>query len=283
MNSPTPAIQIENLTYAYGRAEAVHDLSLTVQPGRCYGLFGRNGAGKTTTMKCLLNLLRPQRGQVRVFGLDPAKHEVEVKRLLSYVPDQVIEGLAHAHPRIECHLVRHVREAAFHLHFVLCRIETEHAHLPMPRAEQIEQALHGGRLARAVAPEECVTTTGLHAQAQVVHRLRAPVSVSEILDLDGGSERVHGRSILLRVFMGAPFVVQHIQSFMDQFEEFIAGHLQMVCLHNGLVDLFDQQLAPDFLSQCRLIFFQVSNPAPAASRSRPGFPARNRLWRPCCG
>ena len=89
MNSPTPPIQIENLTYAYGRAEAVHDLSLTVQPGRCYGLFGRNGAGKTTTMKCLLNLLRPQRGQVRVFGLDPAKHEVEVKRSLSYVPDQV--------------------------------------------------------------------------------------------------------------------------------------------------------------------------------------------------
>src|SRR6266849_6917366 len=66
MNSPTPAIQIENLAYAYGRAEAVHDLSLKVQPGRCYGLFGRNGAGKTTTMKCLLNLLRPQRGQVRV-------------------------------------------------------------------------------------------------------------------------------------------------------------------------------------------------------------------------
>ena len=60
-----------------------------MQPGRCYGLFGRNGAGKTTTMKCLLNLLRPQRGQVRVFGLDPAKHEVEVKRPLSYVPDQV--------------------------------------------------------------------------------------------------------------------------------------------------------------------------------------------------
>src|SRR5216684_2316509 len=89
MNSPTPAIQIENLAYAYGRAEAVHDLSLKVQPGRCYGLFGRNGAGKTTTMKCLLNLLRPQSGQVRVFGMDPAKHEVAVKRRLAYVPDQV--------------------------------------------------------------------------------------------------------------------------------------------------------------------------------------------------
>src|SRR5258708_12704209 len=89
MTSPAPAIQIENLSYTYGRNEAVHDLSLTVQPGRCYGLFGRNGAGKTTTMKCLLNLLRPQSGKVRVFGLDPTKREVEVKRLLSYVPDQV--------------------------------------------------------------------------------------------------------------------------------------------------------------------------------------------------
>ncbi|HYL62858.1 MAG TPA: ABC transporter ATP-binding protein [Candidatus Methylomirabilis sp.] len=89
MNSPTPAIEIQHLAYAYGKAEAVHDLSLRVLPGRCYGLFGRNGAGKTTTMKCLLNLLRPQRGQVRVFGLDPAQAEVEVKRRLAYVPDQL--------------------------------------------------------------------------------------------------------------------------------------------------------------------------------------------------
>jgi len=89
MNSPTPVIQIENLAYAYGKADALHDLTLSVPPGRCYGLFGRNGAGKTTTMKCLLNLLRPQKGQVRVFGLDPAKAEVSVKSRLAYVPDQV--------------------------------------------------------------------------------------------------------------------------------------------------------------------------------------------------
>jgi len=89
MSVPTPAIQLENLTYAYGREEAVRDLNLTVKPGRCYGLFGRNGAGKTTTMKCLLNLLRPQSGDVRVFGMDPRKDEVAVKRRLAYVPDQV--------------------------------------------------------------------------------------------------------------------------------------------------------------------------------------------------
>src|SRR5579864_6731573 len=90
MNSSAPAIQIENLAYTYGKTEAVHEVSLQVQPGRCYGLFGRNGAGKTTTMKCLLNLLRPQSGQVRVFGLDPARAEVAVKGRLAYVPDQVV-------------------------------------------------------------------------------------------------------------------------------------------------------------------------------------------------
>jgi ABC-2 type transport system ATP-binding protein len=83
------AIQINGLTYAYGRAEAVHDLHLTVRPGCCYGLFGRNGAGKTTTMKCLLNLLRPQSGALRVLGLDPRRREVDVKRRLAYVPDYV--------------------------------------------------------------------------------------------------------------------------------------------------------------------------------------------------
>ncbi len=89
MNDSTAAIQINDLSYAYGRAEAVRNLNLTVRPGRCYGLFGRNGAGKTTTMKCLLNLLRPKSGHVRVFGIDPAKDEVAVKRRLAYVPDQV--------------------------------------------------------------------------------------------------------------------------------------------------------------------------------------------------
>jgi ABC-2 type transport system ATP-binding protein len=89
MNDSTPAIHIDGLTYSYGRAEAVRHLSMTVRPGRCYGLFGRNGAGKTTAMKCLLNLLRPQSGRIRVFGLDPAGNEVEVKRRLAYVPDQV--------------------------------------------------------------------------------------------------------------------------------------------------------------------------------------------------
>jgi len=84
-----PAIDIGGLVYKYGRTEAVDGLNLRVTSGRCYGFFGRNGAGKTTTIKCLLRLLRPKSGTIRVFGLDPAKSEVEVKSKLTYVPDLV--------------------------------------------------------------------------------------------------------------------------------------------------------------------------------------------------
>ena len=84
-----PIIEITGLTRRYGRLEAVHGLNLTVGAGRCYGFFGRNGAGKTTTIKCLLDLLRPTSGTVRLFGLEPARHEVAVKSRLAYVPDQV--------------------------------------------------------------------------------------------------------------------------------------------------------------------------------------------------
>jgi ABC-2 type transport system ATP-binding protein len=89
MNTDSPVIEIQNLVRRYGRHDAVNGLSLTVRPGKCYGFFGRNGAGKTTTIKCLLNLLRPDSGTARVFGLDPRKHEVAVKSRLAYVPDMV--------------------------------------------------------------------------------------------------------------------------------------------------------------------------------------------------
>ena len=88
-NMNSPIIELKNLTRRYGHLEAVNGLNITVQPGRCYGFFGRNGAGKTTTIKCLLNLLQPTSGTARLFGLDPQRQEVAVKSRLSYVPDTV--------------------------------------------------------------------------------------------------------------------------------------------------------------------------------------------------
>jgi len=89
MNSTTPVIEFSNLIRRYGKLDAVNGLNLKVRPGCCYGFFGRNGAGKTTTIKCLLNLLRPNSGTARVFGLDPQRNEVAVKSRLAYVPDMV--------------------------------------------------------------------------------------------------------------------------------------------------------------------------------------------------
>ena len=89
MSSETSVIEINQLVRKYGRTDAVNGLSLRVKAGRCYGFFGRNGAGKTTTIKCLLNLLQPTSGTVRVFGLDPRKDEVAIKSRVAYVPDQV--------------------------------------------------------------------------------------------------------------------------------------------------------------------------------------------------
>ncbi len=89
MKSNDTAIEIKGLIRGYAKTDAVQGLSLNVAPGQCYGFFGRNGAGKTTTIKCLLNLLRPHEGSVRLFGMDPKRDDVSIKSRLSYVPDHV--------------------------------------------------------------------------------------------------------------------------------------------------------------------------------------------------
>lgn len=89
MDAESPVIEVTELRRKFGRTDAVDGLTLTVRRGCCYGLFGRNGAGKTTTIKCLLNLLRPTSGTIRLFGLDPVRHELAVKQRVAYVPDAV--------------------------------------------------------------------------------------------------------------------------------------------------------------------------------------------------
>jgi ABC-2 type transport system ATP-binding protein len=64
----TPLV-ISGLTKSYpGKKAAVDDLSFQVERGQIVGLLGPNGAGKTTTLRMLLGLLRPSRGEVRIFG-----------------------------------------------------------------------------------------------------------------------------------------------------------------------------------------------------------------------
>ena len=68
-----PVIQVSSIRKQYGRTIAVDDVSFDVDQGEIFGLIGPNGAGKTTTMECVEGLRRPDRGDIRVLGLDPAR------------------------------------------------------------------------------------------------------------------------------------------------------------------------------------------------------------------
>ena len=64
-------VQVEGLSKVYGTTIAVDEVSFEVSEGEIFGMVGPNGAGKTTTIECLEGLRRPDRGRIRVLGLDP--------------------------------------------------------------------------------------------------------------------------------------------------------------------------------------------------------------------
>lgn len=86
--APQPAaIEVSNLSHAFGDRWAVRHASFVVRAGSLHGFVGPNGAGKTTTLKAICTLLPPQAGQVRVFGLDVVKQAFDVRRQLGFMPD----------------------------------------------------------------------------------------------------------------------------------------------------------------------------------------------------
>jgi ABC-2 type transport system ATP-binding protein len=64
---------------------AVHDLTFAVEPGEMVGYIGPNGAGKSTTIKMLSGILVPTSGHLRVAGLEPGRHRVELARRIGVV------------------------------------------------------------------------------------------------------------------------------------------------------------------------------------------------------
>jgi ABC-2 type transport system ATP-binding protein len=87
--SETAVIKTSNLTKFYGDLQALHGVDLEVRRGEIFGFLGPNGAGKTTTIRCLLDLIRPQGGQVRVLGLDPQAEPVAVRTRVGYLPGEL--------------------------------------------------------------------------------------------------------------------------------------------------------------------------------------------------
>jgi len=86
-----PVVELRGLGKSFkghlgiGRTVALESLELAIRPGEIFGLLGPNGAGKTTTFKMMLGLLRPDRGEVRLFGRPPS--EPMVRARLGYLPE----------------------------------------------------------------------------------------------------------------------------------------------------------------------------------------------------
>ena len=79
-----PAIAVDDVAVRYGDVVALDGATLSVQPGRICGLIGMNGAGKSTLLKAIMGLVKPDRGTVRINGIDPMR--ARKTQVLGYVP-----------------------------------------------------------------------------------------------------------------------------------------------------------------------------------------------------
>jgi ABC-2 type transport system ATP-binding protein len=85
----TNAIEIHDLHKSYGKVEALQGVNVEVKRGELFGFLGPNGAGKTTTIRCMLDMIRPQSGTIRVLGIDPQKNPKAVHAQVGYLPGEL--------------------------------------------------------------------------------------------------------------------------------------------------------------------------------------------------
>ncbi len=82
------AIEIDGITKHYDGFTLDH-VSFNVAKGSIMGFIGQNGAGKSTTINTILNIVKPEEGTVRIFGLDHRRDEITIKQELSAVFDEL--------------------------------------------------------------------------------------------------------------------------------------------------------------------------------------------------
>ncbi len=82
------AVDSTNVVKVFGEIRALDGLDLKIKTGEVYGLIGPNGAGKTTALRIIGTLILPTSGTVTVFGTDVFKQAAEVRKIISYLPEE---------------------------------------------------------------------------------------------------------------------------------------------------------------------------------------------------
>jgi len=80
-------LEVKNLSKGF-KTFSLDNVSFTLPKGYIMGFIGPNGAGKSTTIKLIMNLLKKERGEVRIFGMEHQKREVEIKNRIGFVYDE---------------------------------------------------------------------------------------------------------------------------------------------------------------------------------------------------
>ena len=87
------AVEMKNVSRAFGvgkdLTQAVDNLTLSVPRGSVYGLLGANGAGKTTSIRMMVSHLKPDSGEIRVLGADPAEYTTDTRRRIAYISENM--------------------------------------------------------------------------------------------------------------------------------------------------------------------------------------------------
>lgn len=89
MKPTQTVLETRDLTKIYNGTPVVDKLNLTIEEGEIFGFLGPNGAGKTTAILMILGLTEPSSGEVSVFGYNSTREPLRVKRITSYLPENV--------------------------------------------------------------------------------------------------------------------------------------------------------------------------------------------------
>lgn len=82
-------IEVKNVTKDYGEGNGIFDISFNIEQGEMFGFVGTNGAGKTTTIRHLLGFSKPDKGEIKIKGMDPWKNSYKLMKYIGYIPGEI--------------------------------------------------------------------------------------------------------------------------------------------------------------------------------------------------